>query len=50
MLIHLGDSQHAAGDPESAQGSWRRALSLLEAIDHPETDEARARLAPHGVP
>jgi tetratricopeptide (TPR) repeat protein len=49
VLIHLGDSQDAAGDSWSAQGSSRRALALLEAIGHPDADEARARLAAPGA-
>jgi DNA-binding SARP family transcriptional activator/Tfp pilus assembly protein PilF len=43
-LTHLGDSQLATGDPESARRTWRRALAILDDLEHPGADEVRAKL------
>ena len=43
-LAHLGDSQLAAGSADAAHGSWRRALTILDELDHPDADEVRAKL------
>ncbi|GIH22722.1 hypothetical protein Aph01nite_10320 [Acrocarpospora phusangensis] len=43
-LIHLGDVQ-AASDTGAARGTWRRALSILDDLGHPDADGVRAKLA-----
>jgi DNA-binding SARP family transcriptional activator/tetratricopeptide (TPR) repeat protein len=43
-LTHLGDTRHAAGDMERAQEAWRQALAILEDLQHPDAEEARAKL------
>jgi len=43
-LTRLGDAYHAAGDHDSAQRTWRQALRLHEALDHPDTTQLRRRL------
>jgi hypothetical protein len=35
ILGHLGDSQHAAGNPQAARDAYQQALSILEDLDHP---------------
>src|SRR5581483_11047844 len=35
---------HAAGDIAGAHDTWRQALRLHEALDHPDTNEVRRRL------
>ncbi|MET7681097.1 BTAD domain-containing putative transcriptional regulator [Streptomyces sp. NPDC005423] len=44
-LGNLGDAQLAAGEAESARGSWRRALAIFVEFDHPDAEKIRARLA-----
>jgi hypothetical protein len=46
-LHHLGDADHAAGDPDAACDAWQRALPILEAIGHPEAADVRAILGEH---
>ena len=43
-LTRLGDIQLAAGDEEAALASWQAAHLILDALDHPEADDVRARL------
>jgi tetratricopeptide (TPR) repeat protein len=43
-LTRLGDAYHAAGDHHSAQRTWRQALRMHEALDHPDTTQIRRRL------
>jgi DNA-binding SARP family transcriptional activator/Tfp pilus assembly protein PilF len=45
ILIHLGDTHQAAGNPEAAKEAWQHALTILEQLDHPNADHARAKLA-----
>jgi hypothetical protein len=44
-LDRLGDAQRAAGDAAAAGDAWRRALEILSALDHPDADDVRAKLA-----
>ncbi|MDG4828188.1 tetratricopeptide repeat protein [Solwaraspora sp. WMMD1047] len=44
MLVHLGDAQFADGATGAARTSWRRALHLLDHLDHADADAVRARL------
>jgi DNA-binding SARP family transcriptional activator/Tfp pilus assembly protein PilF len=44
-LVHLGDAQLAAGDADAARDSFRRALALLDQLDHPDAAQVRDRLA-----
>ena len=43
-LVHIGDSQAAAGDGGEARASWRRALLILEHLSHPDAESVRRRL------
>jgi tetratricopeptide (TPR) repeat protein/transcriptional regulator with XRE-family HTH domain len=43
-LHHLGDTRHAAGQPEAAREDWRQALDILDALNHPDATEIRAKL------
>jgi DNA-binding SARP family transcriptional activator/tetratricopeptide (TPR) repeat protein len=43
-LIGLGDSHTVAGDDVAARQALRRALAILDDIDHSEADAVRARL------
>jgi tetratricopeptide (TPR) repeat protein/transcriptional regulator with XRE-family HTH domain len=45
VLIHLGDSCHAAGNLPHARDAWQQARAILEDIDHPDAEQARAKLA-----
>jgi tetratricopeptide (TPR) repeat protein/transcriptional regulator with XRE-family HTH domain len=44
-LVRLGDTRHAAGQPAQAQEAWQQALATLEDLQHPDSDEVRAKLA-----
>ncbi|MEO3808728.1 BTAD domain-containing putative transcriptional regulator [Sphaerisporangium sp. B11E5] len=44
VLTHLGDTHEAAGDVPAARAVWRRALGILDDLDHPGAAEVRARL------
>jgi tetratricopeptide (TPR) repeat protein len=46
-LRHLGDSLDAIGNRPAARDAWRRALTVLERLDHPDADQVRARLEAH---
>jgi DNA-binding SARP family transcriptional activator len=43
-LVNLGDAHRTAGDLDAARAAWERALGLLEELNHPVTDEVRAKL------
>ena len=49
-LTHLGDTYQAAGDPGAADRSWRDALAILDALDHPDAEQVRAKLRRHDDP
>jgi tetratricopeptide (TPR) repeat protein len=44
-LVHIGDSQEAAGDSAGARTSWRRALLILDRLAHPDAESVRRRLS-----
>jgi DNA-binding SARP family transcriptional activator/tetratricopeptide (TPR) repeat protein len=46
VLDRLGDIAHLAGDLPGARRSWQAALDILAELDHPDSDELRAKLAP----
>ena len=45
VLVHLGASHAAAGQPAAARQAWSQALRILEDLCHPDADPVRARLA-----
>jgi tetratricopeptide (TPR) repeat protein len=45
-LGHLGDTRDADGDTVGARLFWQDAVRILEALDHPDAAEARAKLYP----
>jgi hypothetical protein len=45
VLIHLGDTHHAAGHIDAARDAWLQALDVLDALDRPDTDDVRTRLS-----
>jgi tetratricopeptide (TPR) repeat protein len=51
-LVHLGDTYAAAGEVDAVRDALRRALAILEELDHPDAAQVRDRLArldPRGV-
>jgi DNA-binding SARP family transcriptional activator/Tfp pilus assembly protein PilF len=46
ILIRLGDSHDADGQPQAARKAWQQALNILNDLDHPLADEIRGRLRP----
>jgi tetratricopeptide (TPR) repeat protein len=47
-LARLGDTHFAAGDHPAAHTAWHHALRVFDQIDHPDGDQLRAKLHPHG--
>jgi len=45
VLTHLGDMRHAAGHVQQAREAWRQALDILDEVQHPDAEQARAKLA-----
>jgi tetratricopeptide (TPR) repeat protein len=43
-LVHLGDTYHAAGEPERSRYAWQQALDILEELKHSDANQVRARL------
>ncbi len=43
-LTRLGDTQHAVRNTHLAHQTWRQALYLLEALQHPDSGKVRAKL------
>jgi tetratricopeptide (TPR) repeat protein len=43
-LTRLGEVHRDACDPDAAADAWRRALTILDDLDHPDADDLRARL------
>jgi hypothetical protein len=43
-LIDLGDTQHAAGDPDAARDAWQNALSIMDELDHSDAEKVRLKL------
>ncbi len=48
-LTHLGDSCHASGDARRALDAWQQAHDILDDLQHPDTDQVRAKLAAAGA-
>jgi DNA-binding SARP family transcriptional activator/tetratricopeptide (TPR) repeat protein len=48
VLIHLGDACQSAGDQDAARRAWRRALTILDDMQHPDADGVRSRLGSNG--
>jgi tetratricopeptide (TPR) repeat protein/transcriptional regulator with XRE-family HTH domain len=44
VLVHLGDSYHVSGHTDTARSRWREALVIFTDLDHPDTEQVRARL------
>ncbi|MDX6320155.1 MAG: hypothetical protein QOF52_13, partial [Propionibacteriaceae bacterium] len=44
VLIHLGDTQDATGEVNSARDAWQEALRIFEDLGQPDAAEARMRL------
>jgi tetratricopeptide (TPR) repeat protein len=44
-LTHLGDTCHAAGKLAQAREAWQQALAVFDDLQHPHTDQVRAKLA-----
>ena len=44
-LSALGAAQHAAGDRQATREAWQNALDILEALQHPDAGQLRAKLA-----
>jgi tetratricopeptide (TPR) repeat protein len=44
-LSNLGDAYRAADDLRASRGAWEQALAILSALDHPDADLIRTRLA-----
>jgi DNA-binding SARP family transcriptional activator/tetratricopeptide (TPR) repeat protein len=45
VLNRLGDIAHIAGDLPGAHQAWQAALDILVELDHPDSDELRAKIA-----
>jgi tetratricopeptide (TPR) repeat protein len=43
-LVNLGDTHQALGDLDTAEYVWQQALAIFTELDHPETDQVRAKL------
>jgi DNA-binding SARP family transcriptional activator/Tfp pilus assembly protein PilF len=43
-LRHLGETYRAIGDLDAARSAWTEALTILTALDHPDTDKVRTSL------
>ena len=43
-LDHLGDMRRAAGSPQAAIATWRQALDILDALQHPDAGQIREKL------
>jgi tetratricopeptide (TPR) repeat protein len=44
LLVHLGDSHSAAGQPAAARIAWTEAEQLLTALDQPSVSSVRESL------
>jgi DNA-binding SARP family transcriptional activator/tetratricopeptide (TPR) repeat protein len=49
ILDRLGDTHHAAHDPEATHDAWRHALHILTELDHPNAGQIRAKLTALGT-
>jgi DNA-binding NarL/FixJ family response regulator len=51
VLVHLGDTLVALGDPTAARTAWTEALEIFAELDHADAALARTRLEqPDGDP
>ncbi|MFI7131584.1 BTAD domain-containing putative transcriptional regulator [Nonomuraea sp. NPDC050153] len=44
VLLHLGDNHAALNELDAARHAWSQAQALLKELDHPDAEEAVARL------
>ena len=49
ILDHLGDSHHGAGEVAAAREAWRRAMAILNELDHPDAGQIRVKLIEAGA-
>ena len=49
-LSHLGDTHHTTGNGQAAHTAWQQALAILRALQHPDADQIRNKLAAIEVP
>ena len=45
-LTKLGDIHYEDGDVDAARRAWRQALDIFSQLDHPRTEQVRAKLTP----
>jgi len=43
-LSRLGDTHHAAGNPQVAHDAWKHALTILDQLDHPDAQAVHVKL------
>jgi len=43
-LMHLGNTHRARDEARAARQAWRRALTILDDLSHPDADDVRAKL------
>jgi hypothetical protein len=44
VLTRLGDTHHAAGNPDAARTTWTHALTILTDLDQPDAGTVRTKL------
>ena len=42
--VSLAQTQQASGMPAQARDAWRQALTIMEDLHHPDTEQVRAKL------
>jgi hypothetical protein len=42
--MHLGNTHRARDEARAARQAWRRALTILDDLSHPDADDVRAKL------
>ncbi len=45
VLVHLGDALHAIDKVTDACEAWQQAVDILDALEHPDADDVRTRMA-----
>lgn len=48
VLVHLGDTHRAVGEPHQGRRRWRQALAIMDELGHPDADDVWARLTAPG--
>lgn len=43
-LTRLGENHRYTGDHEAAHSAWREALTILDELNHPMTDQVRTSI------